>query len=192
MKVIAICGSPRINGNTYRACELALKPVSKAGIETELISLSGKQIEPCIACDACVDTAVCSAHDDDFGPICEKVKSAQGLILASPVYFNCATGPICNFMHRLGYTARASGNNFLSRKVGGAIAVARRAGHNSTFAQLSMFFAINDMIQVGSTYWNVAVAHEPGQIEQDTEALQTLERFGENLAWLLKKIHASQ
>ena len=87
-------------------------------------------------------------------------------------------------MHRLGYASRR-GDNFLSRKVGGAIAVARRAGHNATFAQLSMFFAINDMIQVGSSYWNVALACEAGQISQDGEALETLQRFGDNLAWLL-------
>ena len=91
-------------------------------------------------------------------------------------------------MQRLGYVAR-TGENFLSRKVGGAIAVARRAGHNATFAQLSMFFAINDMFQVGSTYWNVAIARKPGDINEDTEGIETMKRFGENFAWLLKKIN---
>ena len=188
MKVIAISGSPRSAGNTELACQMAFEPISRAGIETELISLAGKHIEPCIACGGCEKAPRCTAHDDDFEPILEQVKTSQGLILASPVYFGFATGPICNFMHRLGYVARRH-ENFLSRQVGGAIAVARRAGHNTTFAQLSMFFAINDMIQVGSTYWNVAIAREPGQIAQDDEAIQTLTRFGENIAWLLKKIN---
>ncbi len=187
MKVIAISGSPRAGGNTDRACQVALDPLVQAGFETQIISLCGLDIQPCIACGGCVNGAGCTAHEDDFDDIYQQAKAADGIILASPVYFGCATGPICNLMHRLGYSSRRAGN-FLSRKVGGAIAIARRAGHNSTFAQLSMFFAINDMIQVGSTYWNVGLAREPGQINQDEEALKTLTRFGENLAWLLQKI----
>ena len=188
MKVIAVSGSPRHDSNTARACRIALDPIQKEGIETEIVLLADKQIESCIACGKCSVDQRCSAHEDDFEPIFNKIKSAEGLILASPVYFGCATPKICALMHRLGYVARQS-ENFLSRKVGGAIAVARRAGHNFTFAQLSMFFAINDMIQVGSTYWNVALARERGEIENDEEAIQTLSRFGENLAWLIKKIY---
>ena len=191
MKVIAISGSPRKGGNTDRACELAFEPIRQAGIDTELISLAGLSIGPCTACGGCAKTNACVAHkdeDDDFAPLYEKVIAADGLILASPVYFGCATGPICNFMHRLGYVSRSNGQ-LLSRKVGGAIAVARRAGHNATFAQLSMFFSINDMIQVGSTYWNVVLARKVGETDQDEEGVDTLKRFGENLAWLLQKIH---
>ncbi|MBN1763917.1 MAG: flavodoxin family protein [Sedimentisphaerales bacterium] len=189
MRVIAISGSPRKGGNTEIACQTALQPIQDAGIDTEFVSLAGKEIGPCIACGRCAQGQGCLAHKDDFDPIYQQVKNADGLILASPVYFGCATGPICNVMHRLGYASRRS-DNFLARKAGGAIAVARRAGHNATFAQLSMFFAINDMIQVGSTYWNVALACQPGEINQDTEAIQTLTHFGENLAWLLTKIHS--
>ena len=188
MKVIAVSGSPRSAGNTERACQIALDPISGAGLETELISLAGKDVQPCIACGGCEKAPRCTAHKDDFEPIFERIKTSRGLILASPVYFGFATGTICNFMHRLGYVVRRH-ENFLSRQIGGAIAVARRAGHNATFAQLSMFFAINDMIQVGSTYWNVALAREPGQIDNDDEAIQTLTRFGENIAWLIKKIN---
>jgi multimeric flavodoxin WrbA len=187
MKVIAVSGSPRKNGNTERACEIALESISAAGIETEIVSLAGKNIQPCIACGACAKAKRCVPHKDDFEPLFEKVKEADGLILASPVYFGCATGPICNFMHRLGYVSRRSGN-FLSRRPGGAIAIARRAGHNSTFSQLSMFFAINDMIQVGSTYWNVGIAKDIGEMNADTEGVETFKRFGENLAWLMKKM----
>ena len=188
MKVIAITGSPRKNGNTERAAQIALEQIADAGIETELISLAGKHLEPCIACGGCSKQPRCVPHEDDFQPIYEKAIAADGIILASPVYFGCATAPICALMHRLGYVSRANGQ-LLSRKVGGAIAVARRAGHNATFAQLAMFFAINDMIQVGSTYWNVVLARAKGETDQDREGVQTLQRFAENLAWLLKKIH---
>jgi len=189
MKMVAVSGSPRSGGNTERACDIAFEPLRRAGIETELISLAGKNIGPCIACGGCAKAARCVAHEDDFDAILPAIKAADGLILASPVYFGCATGPICNFMHRLGYVARKS-ENFLARKPGGAIAVARRAGMNATFAQLSMFFTINDMIQVGSTYWNVARARDIGDIDRDEEAVQTLTRFGENLAWILPKLNA--
>jgi len=189
MKVVAISGSPRSNGNTERACQMALQPIAEAGIETELISLAGKHIEPCTACGACAKTKKCTAHQDDFPDLMEKVKVAEGLILASPVYFGCATGPICNFMHRLGYVSRRSGN-FLARKIGGPIAVARRAGQNATFAQLAMFYSINDMIQVGSTYWNVFLAREAGEIEKDQEGIETITHFGQNIAWLLGKLNA--
>lgn len=187
MKVIAISGSPRKNGNTEHACNVALTPIAAAGIETELISLAGKDIQPCIACGACEKAKRCVAHKDDFDPIYDTAINADGIILASPVYFGCATGPICNCMHRLGYASRRAGN-LLTHKVGGAIAVARRAGHNATFAQLSMFFPINDMIQVGSTYWNVALARDMGELNDDEEAIVTLNRFGENVAWILKKL----
>ena len=125
---------------------------------------------------------------DDFQPIYEKIVAADGLILASPVYFSYATGPICNLIHRLGYVARRCGNP-LSRKVGTAIAVARRAGHNATFQQLTMFFPIMDMVTVGSSYWNVIQARDPGDIAHDEEGLKTLERLSENFAWLLNKIN---
>ena len=189
MKVIAVCGSPRKRGNTERAIKIAFGPLDQECIETEMISLAGKRMEPCTACGGCQSEPRCTAHDDDFEPYYNKVLAAEGLILASPVYFGCATGPICNFMHRLGYVSRQNGN-LLSHKAGGAIAVARRAGHNATYSQLAMFFAINDMILVGSSYWNVALARDPGDIDKDDEAVKTMRRFGENLAWLLKKIHA--
>ena len=190
MKAIAISGSPRKGGNTEYACQVALEKMAESGIETELISLAGKNIKPCIACGKCADAGKCvGAAGDDFDGIIEKVKPAQAIILASPVYFNCATGPICNLMHRMGYVARCGGDNFLSRKVGGAIAVARRAGHNFTFAQLSMFFSINDMVQAGSSYWNVGVARAIGDMENDTEGIETLKRFGENISWLLEKLY---
>ena len=188
MKVIAISGSPRPKGNTVAACHFALEEVAKEGIDTELITLAGKNIQPCTACGKCGDDKRCSTHKDDFELIYQEVKNAQGLILASPVYFGCATPPICAVMHRLGYVSRC-GDNFLERMVGGPIAVARRAGHNATFAQLGMFFSINDMIQVGSTYWNVVTARDPGEAQQDTEGVETLRHFGQNIAWLLNKIH---
>lgn len=187
MKVIAISGSPRKGGNTEEACAITLAAIGKAGIETELISLAGLDIQPCTACNACVKAKKCTPHKDDFEVIYNKVVLANGLILASPVYFGFATGPICNLMHRLGYVQRRSGFP-LARKVGGAIAVARHAGHNATYSQLSMFFPINDMLQVGSTYWNVVLAKDPGDVKKDKEGIETLVRFGENMAWLLGKI----
>jgi catechol 2,3-dioxygenase-like lactoylglutathione lyase family enzyme len=117
------------------------------------------------------------------------MQQADIIVVGSPVYFGSATPEVMALLDRAGYVAKANGNLF-ARKVGGPIAVARRAGHNFTFAQLLMWYMINDMIVPGSSYWNVALAREAGSVNQDAEALGTIDRFADNLAWLAEKISA--
>jgi multimeric flavodoxin WrbA len=112
---------------------------------------------------------------------------ADILVVGSPVYFGSATPQIMALLDRAGYVSRANGNLF-ERKLGGPIAVARRAGQNFTFAQLLMWFMINDFVVPGSTYWNVGLANEPGKVLEDEEALRTADRFAENLAWLGERL----
>ena len=112
-------------------------------------------------------------------------------MVGSPVYFGSATPPLMALLQRAGYVARANGN-LLSRKLGGPVAVARRAGQNFTFAQLLFWFMISDMIVPGSSYWNIAFGRLAGEVQNDAEGLQTVERFGENLAWLAGKIGGTQ
>jgi multimeric flavodoxin WrbA len=112
---------------------------------------------------------------------------ADIIIVGSPVYFGSASPEMMALLDRAGYVAGANGKLF-SRKIGGPITVARQAGHNFTYAQLLLWYMINDMVVPGSTYWNVALAREPGAVMQDTEALETIDRFADNLAWLAKKL----
>jgi multimeric flavodoxin WrbA len=114
------------------------------------------------------------------------MQAADIIVVGSPVYFGSATPEMMALLDRAGYVSRANGH-LLSRKLGGPIAVARRAGHNFTYAQLMFWFTINDMIVPGSTYWNVGLAGLPGKIAEDEECLRTIDRFAENLAWLAEK-----
>jgi multimeric flavodoxin WrbA len=185
MKVVAIVGSPRKNGNTEMLAAHTLKAIAEEGIETELISLAGKDIRPCNACMACAEKEQCSIKDDLF-PIYEKMKAAGGIILASPVYYGSCTALIKGLMERTGYISRHS-NNAFKGKVGGPLVVARRAGHNFTIAQLDFWFHILGITVPGSTYWNIAFGREKGEVTKDEEGLRTAWNFGKNLAFTLKK-----
>jgi multimeric flavodoxin WrbA len=186
MKVIGIVGSPRVNGNTELLTAHALKAIAEDGLETGLISLAGLDIRSCTACMACQKEERCSIKDDLF-PIYLKMKEADGIILASPVYYGSATALMKAFMERTGYISRWNGERFRG-KVGGPLVVARRAGKNFTFAQLTLWFQILGFFIPGSTYWNVAVAREKGEVANDTEGMQTALNFGKNMAFLIKKL----
>jgi multimeric flavodoxin WrbA len=164
MKVIAIVGSPRKNGNTEILTSYTLKAIAEEGLDTELVRLAGLDIKPCNACMVCAKEEQCSIKDDLF-PIYLKMKAADGIILASPVYYGSATALIKAFM--------------------------RRAGHNFTIAQLTLWFQILGLVVPGSTYWNVAVAREKGEVTNDEEGMKTAWNFGKNIAWVLKKLKSA-
>jgi multimeric flavodoxin WrbA len=188
MKVIAIIGSPRHNGNTELLASHTLKAIAEEGIETEVVPLAGKDIKPCTACMACNEAEKCSIKDD-FDPIYQKFKQADGIILASPVYYGSCTALLKAFIERAGYVAR-SHSETLRGKVGGPLVVARRAGHNFTIAQLDLWFHIVGITVPGSTYWNMALGRQKGEVLQDEEGLRTAWNFGKNLAATLKKLHS--
>lgn len=189
MKAIAICGSPRKEGNTETLLNKCLVKLSAAGIDSKLVSLRGKTIAPCIACGVCgkKKDKTCAIKNDDFNPILEEMLDADIIITGSPVYFGSATPETMALLDRAGYVSR-SNNHLFSRKIGGPVVVARRAGQNFTYAQLMMWYTINDMIVVGSTYWNVAFGLQPGDSAKDEEGVKTVERFAENLIWLSEKL----
>lgn len=189
MKAIGIAGSFRENSNTEFYVKKALETLQLREIETELITLRGKRINPCTGCYDCVKLHRCSIEGDDFDEIFEKMKGADGIIVGSPVYFSSVVPQLMSLLDRAGFIAFWSGR-FFSRKVGGPITVARRAGHNLAFSQLLLWFFINGMIVPGSTYWNVGVAGARGarNAKEDEEGINTVIQFAENMAWLMKKV----
>jgi len=187
MKIVGIVGSPRLGGNTEILTRIALEEVQNEGIETELISLAEKKIKPCDGCRICRDTGKCHIKDD-FKSIYTKMVEADGIILATPVYFGAATPQIVSLISRC-YAYSGEKRPF-ENKVGGPIVVARRAGHNFTFAQLMFFFMIMGMIVPGSTYWNIAFGREKGEVLKDEEGVRTIKNFGRKVAWLTKKIRS--
>jgi multimeric flavodoxin WrbA len=186
MKVLGISGSPRKGGNSEFITAHALRAISEEGIETEMVSLAGLNIGHCIGCYACQKEHRCII-DDDLPPILEKMKAADGLILATPVYFSGASSLVKALMDRTGRVARYSDSLFKG-KVGGPLVVGRRAGHNFAFAQMNYWFQILDFFMTGSSYWNVAFGKDKGEVAQDKEGLDTIWNFGKNVARLVKAV----
>jgi len=175
LKVLGIAGSSRAEGNTYQLLKLALDIIQKNGIATEIISLHNKKLSPCVACYQCRTKKVADcAVKDDFQEIFKKVCEADGLILASPVYFGSMTGRMKCLTERLGmvsegryaidkempdsrwYEAEKAPGLF-ARKVGASLATARRDGTNVVHSELSLWFLINNFIIVGSNYWPAVI-----------------------------------
>jgi len=186
VKALAIIGSPRKNGNTELLVTHTLKSIAEEEIDTEMIRLAGLNIQPCNACLACREEEKCPIRDDLF-PIYTRMKEADAIILATPVYFGSATALLKALMERAGYISRPQKR--FAGKVGGPLVVARRAGKNFTFAELMFWFQINDMIVPGSSYWNVAIGREKGEVTGDQEGMDTAWHFGKNVAALLKKLN---
>jgi len=184
-KVVILCASPRKNGNTMKLLEECSKVLERESVEAEIISFAKMEIKSCIACGKCEKDAGRCSQDDGLNAIIEKVRQARGFIVGTPVYFGTARGDLMSALQRIGMVSKAS-DNFLSRKVGGPVVVARRAGQTATIQELLMFYLINDMVVPGSSYWNMAFGRLPGEVMDDTEGLETVMRFAENVAWLVK------
>jgi multimeric flavodoxin WrbA len=185
-KVLFICASPRKDGNTAQVLSECAKIIEKLGLETETVYLRGKKIESCRACGKCAEIHKCKI-DDGLNEIIDKIKDSKGFIIGTPVYFGTARGDLMAALQRIGYVSM-NNDRFLSWKVGGPIAVARRGGQTSTIQELLMFYLINEMIVPGSTYWNMVFGREKGEALEDEEGIRTIIRFGENVAKLIGKI----
>ena len=190
MKVVAFNGSARKDGNTAILINYALKELQQEGIDTELIQFAGRSITGCTACYKCFQNKdeKCIIEDDIVNDCIAKMLAADGIFLGSPTYFADLTPEMKALIDRAGFVARAN-DNMLKRKVGAAIAVARRAGAIHTFDSINHFFLITQMIIPGSLYWNIGVAREKGEAEKDEEGIQIMKTLGQNMAWLLKKLH---
>ena len=183
MKVIIINGSPRHDGNTSLAVNEIVKIFSEQDIETEVCQIGGKNIRGCIACNKCAEIGKC-IFSDEVNEIAEKFEKADGLIVASPVYYASANGTIISFLDRLFYSTSFD----KTMKVGASIAVARRGGCSSTFDELNKYFTICGMPVASSQYWNSVHGRNKGEAEQDAEGLQTMRVLARNMAFLMKSI----
>jgi multimeric flavodoxin WrbA len=187
MKALGIVGSPRKGGNCEILTAHALKAIAEEGLETELIGLAGLDIRPCTACGACSGNETCSI-DDDLLPVYRKMKEADAIIIAAPVYMGSLAGLAKCFMERAGYIDRNNKRVF-EGKVGGPIVVARRAGQNFTLAQMMFWFQLCGFLTPGSNYWNMAIGRAKGDVVNDEEGMRTAWNFGKNVAALLKRLN---
>ncbi|MEN6437854.1 MAG: flavodoxin family protein, partial [Syntrophobacter sp.] len=167
------------------------KELEKEGIETELVQLAGKNIHGCRACMKCYTekNRRCAVEKDHLNPVLEKMLEADGIILGSPTYFTDVSAEMKALIDRTGFVAKANDDMF-KRKVGAAVVAVRRAGSTHAFDSMNHFFLISQMIVPGSIYWNMGIGLEKGDVENDAEGIQTMSVLGQNMAWLLKKMHS--
>lgn len=183
-KVILLSGSPRKDSNTIDVLKVCAEAIEAEGVETEILSLRGMKIQSCIACGKCAEKGNCILPDG-LDEIIEKIRGAEGFIPAAPVYFGTARGDIMSALQRIGKVSRGTGK-FLDYMIGGPIAVARRGGQTLTLQEMTMFFPINNMVIVGSNYWNMVFAGAEGTALDDAEGIETIKLFGKNVAKFIK------
>jgi len=188
MYALAICGSPRKNGNTSIILNTVLETLKAKGWETEMETVGGQNIRGCTACGACFKKAdgTCII-DDDLNPVIAKMFKADAIIIGSPTYFADVTAEIKALIDRAGFVAMANGNA-LKGKIGAGVSAVRRGGSIHTVDTINHLFMISRMIIPGSTYWNMVYGLHKGDVEKDKEGLANMRHIGETIDWLGRAI----
>ena len=189
MKVIAFNGSPRKKGNTSVLLNTVLDELKKEDIKTELVQIGGESIHGCRACFKCManQDQRCSHNDDDLNKYLEMMIQADGIILGSPTYHGDITPELKALIDRSGLVSKVNGTLF-KRKVGAAVVAVRRAGSTHAIGSIYHMMLMNEMIIPGSSYWNMGIGLNKGDVAKDEEGITTMRVLGQNMAWLLKKL----
>jgi multimeric flavodoxin WrbA len=192
MKVIAINGSPKKEGNTYHALKMVGDELLASGIEFEILHVGHKLIHGCTACGKCAENKdeKCSFGTDGLNQWIQIVKAADGMILGSPVHYSGIAGTMKSFLDRLFYVSGSNGNLF-RHKVAAAVVAVRRTGGSATLDGLYHYLTYAEMIVATSSYWNVIHGRSAGEVSQDGEGVQVMRVLGKNMAWLLKMKEAT-
>lgn len=183
MNVLMINGSPRKGGNTAFALEEMENIFQTEGVETDLVQVGNRDIRGCTSCYFCKKNGRC-VFNDLVNETAPKFQQADGLVIASPVYFGSANGTLVSFLDRLFYSVPFD----KTMKVGASVAVARRGGLTATYDELNKYFTISGMPVASSQYWNGVHGREAGEAAQDEEGLQTMRVLARNMVFLMKSI----
>ena len=183
MKVLIINGSPRVNGNTTIAVNEMVKIFDAEGVESEVVQIGNKAVRGCIACGSCHQNGRC-VFDDVVNELAPRFEEADGLVVASPVYYASANATLVACLDRMFYSTHFD----KTMKVGASVVVARRGGCSATFDELNKYFTISGMPVASSQYWNSVHGREKGQADQDLEGFQTMRSLARNMTFLMKSI----
>ena len=183
MKVLILNGSPKSAGNTAIAIEEMRKVFAEEGVETEIVQVGNKDVRGCIACGRCGELGRC-VFDDVVNEIAEKFEKADGLVVASPVYYASANATLIAVLDRLFYSSHFD----KTMKVGASVVCARRGGCSATFDELNKYFMISSMPVASSQYWNSIHGRTPGEADEDEEGKQTMRVLAGNMTFLMKSI----
>lgn len=189
MNAIAVNGSPRPKGNTYILLNTVLTELEQAGIKTQMIQAGGRDIHGCIACGRCRNSEKmrCFFDDDIVNDAIAAIAQADILILGSPVYFGGITSQMKAFIDRVGYVGRP--HRLLAGKLCASVTAVRRNGALTAFNAMNNLFTIGEGIIVGSSYWNQGIGGAIGDVQDDSEGIETMKTLGRNIAELAKKIN---
>lgn len=183
MKVLIINGSPRKDGNTAAALREMENIFREEGIEVRQINIGTEAVRGCIACGSCAKNGKC-VFDDKVNEAAAEFRDADGLVVASPVYFASANASLVAFLQRLFYSIPFD----TTMKVGAAVAAARRGGLTATYDELNKFFGISGMPIASGQYWNGIHGREKGEASEDKEGLQMMRTLARNMVFLMKSI----
>ncbi len=187
MKVLAVNGSPKVNGNTATALNVMKEVFETKGIEFEMVTIGNEEIRGCIGCAMCLKakSGRCEAFKDDaVNKVLDKMESADALIIGSPVYYAGMNGTMKSFLDRMFYAGSPSG--IFKRKVGVGVVAVRRTGGSETFFDLMKYLTYSQMVIATSTYWNVIHGRTPGEAIQDKEGVVTMQTLADNMAYLME------
>ncbi|MCJ7647102.1 MAG: flavodoxin family protein [Candidatus Lokiarchaeota archaeon] len=189
MKVVIFNGSPRKEGNTHQCLQMVIKELEKSEIECEYIWIGMDNIQGCISCYQCAKNLDkrCGVNTDKLNEYLEKMIEADGIILGSPTYFADTSTRMKALIERAGLVSKINGG-LLKHKVGAAVVAVRRAGAAHVFSSINYFFLISQMFVVGSSYWNLGIGLNPGDVMNDREGITTFKDLGQNFAYLLQKL----
>lgn len=183
LKVLMLNGSPKPQGNTALALREMEGIFAASGVEYETVQIGNKAVRGCIACKKCVELGKC-VFDDVVNELAEKLKAADALVVASPVYYASANATLIACLDRLFYSTDFD----KSMKVGASVVCARRSGCTATFDELNKYFTIAGMPIASSRYWNNIHGQRPGEAEGDAEGLRTMRDLARNIVFLMKSI----
>lgn len=192
MKVIAINGSPKKEGNTFHALSMVGAELIAGGIDFEILHIGHKMIHGCMACGNCSvnKNEQCVIKTDDLNQWVQQLKEADGIILGAPVYYSGIPGTMKSFLDRLFYVSGANGGLF-RHKVGASVVALRRSGGSATFDSLNHYLHYSEMIMATSNYWNIIHGRAPGEVVQDAEGQQIMRILGKSMTWLLRMKEAT-
>ncbi|HJW76760.1 MAG TPA: flavodoxin family protein [Thermoleophilia bacterium] len=176
--VIAVIGSPRRNGNTVALVDAALEELERSGCACTRITLAALRINACDGHENCGERAACP-HDDDMPGVLEQVYGADGLILATPVYYENVSGQMKTFIDR--NATRYYHDAWLTPKVVGLIAVAAESGLDDTLAALRRFVALSNPEELPVVSLGVC-ADKPGEAAENAELMAQARALGRSMA----------
>jgi multimeric flavodoxin WrbA len=183
MKVLMLNGSPRANGNTAAALKEMEAIFLQEGIEVETVQVGNQAVRGCVACFNCFREGKC-VFDDVVNQLAPKFQEADGLVVASPVYYASANATLIAVLDRLFYSTRFP----KTMKVGASVCAARRGGLSATYDEMNKFFGISGMPIASGQYWNSLHGSAPGEAEQDIEGMQGMRTLARNMTFLMKSI----